>query len=59
MLPELPDAYEILICNTIGETIAQVKYHQEFSLKWLPKGFYLVYVLNKKDEKNLMGTILK
>ena len=59
MLPELPDAYEILICNAIGETIAQVKYHQEFSLKWLPKGFYLVYVLNKKDEKNLMGTILK
>ena len=59
MLPTLEDVKEIHICNAIGETISQVKYHPEISLELLPEGFYLVYALNKEGEKKLIGTILK
>ena len=59
MLPTLEDVKEIHICNAIGETISQVKYHPEISLELLPEGFYLVYALEKDGEKKLIGTILK
>ncbi len=59
MLPTLEDVKEIHICNAIGETISQVKYHPEISLELLPEGFYLVYALEKNGEKKLIGTILK
>ena len=59
MLPTLEDVKEIHICNAIGETISQVKYHPEISLELLPEGFYLVYALKKDGEKKLIGTILK
>ena len=59
MLPALEDVKEIHICNAIGETISQVKYHPEISLELLPEGFYLVYALEKDGEKKLIGTILK
>ena len=59
MLPELENVAEILICNSIGETISQVKYHREISLELLPEGFYLVYALDKEKAKTLVGTILK
>ena len=58
-LPDLTDVQEILICNSMGETISKIKYNQEVSLELLPKGFYLVYALNKDGEKTLVGTILK
>lgn len=59
MLPALEDVKEIHICNAIGETVSQVKYHREISLELLPEGFYLVYALDKEEEKKLIGTILK
>ena len=58
-LPTLADVQEVLICNAIGETVSQVKYHPEISLELLPEGFYLVYALKKDGEKKLIGTILK
>ena len=57
--PQSGNAQEILICNVIGETISRMKYHLEISLELLPKGFYLVYALDKEGEKTLIGTILK
>ena len=59
MLPSSEDAQEVLICNSIGETISKVKYHPEVSLELLPEGFYLVYALDKDGGKTLVGTILK
>ena len=59
LLPELSEAQDILICNSMGETVSQVKYHKEISLALLPDGFYLVYVIDQKDQKTLVGTILK
>ena len=59
ILPERSDIQEILIYNSIGETISKVKYHPEISLELLPEGFYLVYALRKEDRKTLIGTILK
>jgi hypothetical protein len=59
VLPERSDIQEILICNSIGETISKVKYNPEISLELLPEGFYLVYALEKEDRKTLIGTILK
>ena len=59
MLPELEDAQEILICNSIGETVSKVKYHREISVELLPKGFFLVHALNKEGKKTLIGTIIK
>ena len=58
-LPNLADVKYILICNSIGETIAKVKFHPEISLDSLPNGFYLVYTYNRQNEKKLIGTILK
>lgn len=58
-LPSLEDAQEALICTGIGEVISKVKYHPEVSLELLPKGFYLVYALDKDGRKALLGTILK
>ena len=58
-LPTLSDVQEILICNAVGETVSQVKYHPEISLELLPEGFYLVYALEEEEEKKLIGTILK
>lgn len=59
MLPSSEDAQEVLICNSIGETISKVKYHPEVSLELLPEGFYLVYALDKDGKKTLLGMILK
>ena len=59
MLPDCEDAQEVLICNSIGETILRTKFQREISLELLPKGFYLVYTLNKEGRKVLTGTILK
>lgn len=59
MLPSSEDAQEVLICNSIGETISKVKYHPEVSLELLPEGFYLVYALDKDGKKTLFGMILK
>ena len=59
MLPSSEDAQEVLICNTIGETISKVKFHPEVLLEALSKGFYLVYALDKEGKKTLIGTILK
>ena len=59
VLPTLADVQEVLICNAVGETVSQVKYHPEISLELLPEGFYLVYALKKDGEKKLIGTILK
>ena len=59
ILPKRSDIQEILICNSMGETISKVKYHSEISLELLPEGFYLVYALGKEDRKTLIGTILK
>ena len=58
-LPTLADVQEVLICNAVGETISQVKYHPEISLELLPEGFYLVYVIDPNEAKSLIGTILK
>ena len=58
-LPTLTDVQEVLICNAIGETVSQVKYYPEISLKLLPKGFYLVYAIGPNETKSLIGTILK
>ena len=58
-LPDLADIQEILICNSMGETISKIKYHQEVSLELLPKGFYLVYAIKGEEEKAFIGTILK
>lgn len=58
ILPERSDIQEILICNSMGEDISRVRYHHEISLELLPKGFYLVYSLNKDGKKTLIGTIL-
>ena len=58
-LPEWTDVQEILICNSMGETITKVKYHPEVSLELLPKGFYLVYAIKREKEKTFIGTILK
>jgi hypothetical protein len=58
ILPERSDIQEILICNSMGEDISRVRYHHEISLELLPKGFYLVYALNKDGKKTLIGTIL-
>ena len=59
MLPSSEDAQEVLICNSIGETISKVKYHPEVSLELLPEGFYLVYALDKDGKKTLLGMILR
>ena len=59
VLPERSDIQEILICNSMGEDISKVRYHHGISLELLPEGFYLVYALNKKGKKTLIGTILK
>ena len=59
MLPSSEDAQEVLICNSIGETISKVKYHPEVSLELLPEGFYLAYALDKDGKKTLLGMILK
>ena len=59
VLPTFSDVQEVLICNAIGETVSQMKYHPEISLELLPEGFYLVYALKKDGEKKLIGTILK
>ena len=58
-LPDLTDVQEILICNSMGETISKIKYNQEISLELLPKGFYLVYAIKGEEEKTFIGTILK
>ena len=58
-LPDLTDVQEILICNSMGETISKIKYNQEISLELLPKGFYLVYAIRGEEEKAFIGTILK
>ena len=58
-LPDLTDVQEILICNSMGETISKIKYNQEVSLELLPKGFYLVYAIKGEEEKAFIGTILK
>ena len=58
-LPDWADVQEILICNSMGETISKIKYHQEVSLELLPKGFYLVYAIRGEEEKAFIGTILK
>ena len=59
LLPKLEDVQEILICNSIGETMVCMKYHPEISLELLPKGFYMVYALKKGESQILIGTILK
>lgn len=59
ILPSLEDVQEILICNTIGETLSTIKYHPEISLELFPEGYYFVYLVDKKAGKKLIGTILK
>ena len=59
ILPECEDAQEVLICNSINETILKTKFQNEISLELLPKGFYIVYTLNKEGRKVMIGTILK
>ena len=59
MLPDCEDAQEVLICNSINETILKTKFQNEISLELLPKGFYIVYTLNKEGRKVMIGTILK
>ena len=59
ILPELSDVQEIIICNSIGETVSAIKYHREYSLDLLPCGFYWVYAVDKEREKKRIGTILK
>ena len=59
MLPDCEDAQEVLICNSIVETILRTKFQREISLELLPKGFYLVYTFDKEGRKTLAGTILK
>ena len=59
ILPELPDAREVLVCNSIGETVSTMKYHREYSLKPLPGGLYWVYVLDKDGRRKTAGMILK
>jgi len=59
ILPELSDVQEVLICNSIGETVSTMKYHREYSLDLLPKGFYWVYAVDKERGKKRMGMILK
>ena len=59
VLPPLEEVQKVLICNTLGEIISNVKYHSEISLEVLPEGFYLVYTLGKEGERILIGTILK
>jgi hypothetical protein len=59
ILPESENIQEVLICNSIGETILKTKFQNEISLELLPKGFYLVYTFNKEEKKTFAGTILK
>ena len=59
ILPELSDVQEIIICNSIGETVSAIKYHREYSLDLLPCGFYWVYAVDKEEGKKPIGTILK
>ena len=59
ILPESENIQEVLICNSIGETILKTKFQNEISLELLPKGFYIVYTYDKKGRKTLAGTILK
>ena len=59
MLLDCEDVQEVLICNSIGETILRTKFQREISLELLPKGFYLVYTFDKEGRKTLAGTILK
>jgi hypothetical protein len=59
ILPESENIQEVLICNSIGETILRTKVQNEISLELLPKGFYIVYTFNKEKKKTFAGTILK
>lgn len=59
ILPELTDARKIIICNSLGETISQVKYHREISLTRLPDGLYWVYAVDSGSRKELIGIISK
>ena len=59
ILSESEDRQEVLICNSISETILRTKFQREISLVFLPKGFYLVYTFDKEGRKALAGTILK
>jgi hypothetical protein len=59
ILSESEDRQEVLICNSISETILRTKFQREISLDFLPKGFYLVYTFDKDGRKALAGTILK
>ena len=58
-IPSLEGVQEILICNAMGETLLQMKVHQEISLDSLPEGLYWVYALNKEGARKLLGSIMK
>ena len=58
-IPSLEGVQEILICNAMGETLLQMKVHQEISLDSLPEGLYWVYALNKEGTRKLLGSIMK
>jgi hypothetical protein len=56
MLPSLENVQEVLICQATGETVSRVKYQQEIPLDFIPEGFYLIYALDEKGGKTLIGT---
>ena len=58
-IPSLEGVQEILICNAMGETLLQMKVHQEISLDSLPEGLYWVYALHKEGARKLLGSIMK
>lgn len=58
-LPPQEDVVQIHIRNSFGETISQSTYQQESSLKELPNGFYLVYLIKENGEEILFGSIVK
>ena len=58
-IPSLEGVQEILICNAMGETLLQMKVHQEISLDSLPEGLYWIYALNKEGTRKLLGSIMK
>ena len=58
-IPSLEGVQEILICNAMGETLLQMKVHQEISLDSLPEGLYWVYALHKEGARKILGSIMK
>ena len=56
MLPSLENVQEVLICQATGETVSRVKCQQKIPLDFIPEGFYLIYALDEKGGKTLIGT---